>query len=175
MSLITMIDGQYALRHPLFLKMRDIFHNYYPVTLAHQLKDTCFLDSWFLVFLPKKWFPMENLSIVDKIVPIASMVAIACVSGISHGLQLALPFTWKERFGHPWGRRSSTVILFIIIFFLGSSHLAFYCAGKNPNWLHFIILIVGFGVLCFATSNNVRKFLNETKFSSSSPPKERAS
>ncbi len=154
-ALINLIDCQYALCNK-FLTIPATYIDYNSVTLANQLKDACFLDSWFLVFLPKKLFPTAPLSNMDNVISTAAMISIACLQGISHGLQLALPFNWIERFKYVGVGYFSIGLLFAIIFFIGGSHYAFYYVGQNPNWLQFIILGVAIVALVCLTHNKIR-------------------
>ena len=159
-TLFNLTAAQYAIYHPDVISLDGTasigYEYYYSVTHANDLKDTGFLDSWFLMFQPQ-WFPTAQLSWSGKIVPVGTMITMALLQGISHGLQLALPLNWIPRF-KPKNKKAyipALVLLLIIIFLVGSSHLGFYYTGRNPNWIQFWILASGILVFWAVTSKEV--------------------
>jgi hypothetical protein len=176
-ALSILIDAQYVLYHPEISSMIDgysiPYQYYYSVTRANDLKDTGFIDSWFLQFLPQ-WIPTAKLTGFDRLVPLTSMIAVAVLYGISHGLLFALPFNWIQRFqthdlqpSLPFNKVSkfqfryigfyiSICLLLTVIFFIGVSHWSFYYSGRNPNWLQFFILTTGILVFFIVTTAYVR-------------------
>jgi len=147
-ALFSLIESQYALSHFQEVALPDgtssHFKYLYSLTRANDLRDTGFLDSWFLTFLPE-YFATAPMETMDKIVPKATMIAVGALYGIAHGLALGMPFNWFTRYYDAntqfWW--VGLILLVINLFFILSSHLTFYFTGRNYNWLSFFILAVG--------------------------------
>jgi hypothetical protein len=167
-SLFSLIESQYALSHFKEVASPDGTSNHfqylYSLTRANDLRDTGFLDAWFLTFLPK-YFATAPMSTMDMIVPKASMIAVGCLFGISHGLALGMPFNWVTRYPMHNKKPKWIAILLLVInlFFILSSHLTFYFTGRNYNWLTFFILGVGGIVFVIVTASEKSKTYRAAK------------
>ena len=176
MSLMNIIDAEYLLakqcqktdqlnigqltkeckRINIDLK-KPTYQYYYSLTRANDLKDTGLMDAWFLFFLPD-YFPTAELTDVGELVPCCAIIAIGCLFGISHALQVALPLNWLSKFGYNyWGLILSYLLIIVNLFFLYTSNYAFYYVCKNKNWLQFCIFISGIVAFTIMTTKSAKK------------------
>jgi hypothetical protein len=157
LELITLIKVEYI----------DLFHNTanpsrlfadsYIYTPANTLKDTGFLDSWFLFFQPD-FFPTSSVSSFARILPVCTMILVGLVYGIGQGFAIGLPYNWLLRYSGVkkiWIALCTFLFITIGILVL-ISHWTFYFGVENYNWLHIPILLAMIISFLIITAEDVR-------------------
>jgi hypothetical protein len=182
-ALMNLINAQITLTHPdslctaslenISIYGKNCYKYYYSLTGANDLKDTGFLDSWFLAFLPGKWFPTAPLHVGDMIVPWITLVAIGILYGISNGLQIGLIMNWIPRFAHKFNEENKPesnivttmlpiILLFFVTLFFVVSQIGFYYTGKNRNWVQIWIVLITVVTFWIVTRKDIREFYKKS-------------
>ena len=141
-ELMKIIQVNYLFQFKISNVNQISFVDYFTYTPYITLKDTGFVDSWFLFFFPS-YLPTTDLGFGSHILPGCTMVLVGILYGTGQGFAIGLPYNWLFRYHNSefrW-RIFCSILLIIIFSLIIISHFTFYFGVKNYNWMHVPIFL----------------------------------